>query len=202
MAKVLGVTGGIGTGKSTVTKMFADLGAETMSADEIAREVLKKGNPAYAEVVNAFGDAVLSEDGDIDRSKLAAIIFADFNKRRALEEIMHPPIIARMRERAESFRKDPPAADAVLVLEIPLLIECGLNELVDEVLLVAAEQETQLSRLTSSRAMSREDALARIKAQMPLSQKLHRADRVIWNDGTLDVLKRRIEEVWAEILLP
>lgn len=202
MVRVLGVTGGIGTGKSTVTRMFADLGAETISADQIARKIIEKDNPAYAEVVGAFGEEILDRNGNIDRARLASIVFSDPDKRKILEKITHPRIIGEMQEKAQSFRADPPAPDAVLVLEIPLLIECGLEGMVDEVLLIAAEQETQLSRLTSSRTMSREEALARIAAQMPLSQKLDRADRVIWNDSSFEQLKRDVEEVWAEIRLP
>lgn len=201
MAIVLGITGGIGTGKSTVLKIFADLGAETLSADEIAREVLAKDTPAYYDTVERFGRSILTADGEIDRRVLGEIVFNDVSARKELEDITHPRIIAQTQERINQFRSNPPASDAVLAVEIPLLIECGLENIVDEVLVVAAEQETQLNRLISRSGLTAEEALRRINAQMPIDEKIKRADRVIWNDGSLECLESSVRSIFKEIRL-
>ena len=201
MALVLGVTGGIGAGKSTVLRMLARLGAETVDADDIARDVLARDTPAYGDVVQRFGRQILTADREIDRSALGSIVFRDPDARKALEDITHPRIIARIRSLIDRFRDNPPSCEAVLALEIPLLLECGLEHVVDQVMVVAAEQETQLDRLTSRSIASREEALRRIDAQMPLAHKIERADKVIWNDGTLQALEGSVRAAWDEILL-
>ena len=202
MALVLGVTGGVGTGKSTVLGMLARLGAETVDADEIAHDVLARDTPAYQRVVERFGEQVLATDRQIDRSALGSIVFRDPDARKFLEDVTHPAIIARMQALIDGFRANPPSADAVLALEIPLLFECGLEDTVDQVMVVAAEQRTQVDRLTTGGAASREEALRRIAAQMPLAHKIDRADKVIWNDGMLQALECSVRAAWGEILLP
>jgi dephospho-CoA kinase len=199
LALVLGVTGGIATGKSTVLKMLSDLGALTLSADTIAHEVLAKDTPAYRQVFERFGSEVLGPDGEVDRSALAAVIFTDPVAREDLNAITHPHIIRRVREHIDSFRRSPPSPDSVLAIEIPLLMECGLESMVDQVLVVAAEQETQVGRLTSRSGISPQEALRRIQTQMPVSQKVERADIVIWNDGDLDELEGSVKDLWEEI---
>jgi len=199
VALVLGITGGIATGKTTVMKMLGELGAVTLSADDIAREVLAKCNPAYHEVVERFGPGILKPDGDINRELLARIIFDDPCAREALNKITHPRIIQRMQEHIDRFRSAPPKPDAVLAVEIPLLMECGLENMVDEVVVVAAEQDTQVGRLTSRSGISREEAVRRINAQMPIGEKVRRAKRVIWNDGSLRDLAESVERLWREI---
>lgn len=199
MALVLGITGGIATGKTTVTKMLGELGAITLSADDIAREVLTKCNPAYHEVVKHFGPEILKPGGDINREFLARIIFDDPCAREALNKITHPHIIRRMQEHIDRFRNKPPKPGAVLAVEVPLLMECGLENLVDEVVVVAAEQDTQVDRLTSGSNISREEAVRRISAQMPISEKVRRAKRVIWNDSSLKDLAKSVEQLWKEI---
>lgn len=201
MAFVLGITGGIGTGKSTVLKMFAELGAETLSADDIARDVLAKDTPAYREVVERFGGGVIGPDGQIDRAALARLIFADSEARAALDSITHPRIISEVQARIDTFRRDHKSDRAVFVVEIPLLIECGLEEIVDQVLLVATEQESQVSRLTIRSKISREEALRRIRSQMPIERKIERADRVVWNDNTIESLRESVSSIWDEICL-
>lgn len=202
MPRVLGITGGIGTGKSTVLDMFGELGADTLSADVIAREILAKDAPAYRRVVERFGEEVVASDGEIDRPELARIIFNDPQARQDLNDITHPAIIAVTQERIDRFRQSSPAPDAVLAVEIPLLIECGLEGIVDEVILVAAEQETQLCRLTKRSGISREEAQHRIAAQMPVEQKVLHADRVIWNEDNLESLRAAVKRIWDEIHLP
>jgi len=202
LARVIGITGGIGTGKSTVVRMLTELGASSVSADEIARDVLARGTEAYAEVVARFGRGVLTPEGEIDRGALARIIFADAEARAALDAITHPRIISAMAEHIRRFRAAPPSPDAVLAAEIPLLIECGMEHMVDEVVVVAAEQETQMGRLTTRSGIPYDEAFGRIAAQMPLSEKIRRADRVIRNDGSVDELRRSVEALWREVHMP
>ncbi|MEN6358378.1 MAG: dephospho-CoA kinase [Armatimonadota bacterium] len=200
MAYVIGITGGIGTGKSTVLGMLAELGARVLSADDVARQVLDVGEPAYLEVRKRFGEGVMLPDGRINRPALAQLIFADSKARADLDAITHPRIIDKIGLAIKTFR-DNPADDKVLAVEIPLLMECHMESMVDEVILVAAEQETQVSRLTSRSGISRDDALRRIGSQMPMEFKVRRADRVIWNDSDLGSLRASVEGVWREILL-
>ena len=181
--------------------MFGELGASTLSADDLAREALAKGTEEYAETVERFGKAILKRDGEIDRSALGAIVFSDDAARQALNNITHPRIIAAMQRRIDSFRSDPPSPDAVLAVEIPLLVECGLEPIVDEVLVVAAEHETQVSRLTSRSRITDEEAKGRLAAQMPMERKIERADRVISNEGSLEELAHSVRVVWDEIHL-
>jgi dephospho-CoA kinase len=202
MPRVIGITGGIATGKSSVLAMLAELGAEVLSADEVAREVLAKGSEAYLEAIERFGESILKSNGEIDRAALGAIIFSDAQARSDLNDITHPPIIVRIRERIERFRANPPAAGSVLAVEIPLLVECGLEETVDAVLVVAAEHETQVSRLTRRRGVSVTEANRRIAAQMPIERKIECADWVIYNDGSLESLESSVRAVWGEIRLP
>ena len=201
MAFVLGVTGGVATGKTTVVDMFAKLGANTLSADRIARDVLVKDTPAYHEVVRRFGRDTLAPSGEIDRAALASMVFSDPEARKALESITHPPIIRRLREAIDDFRARHRSDRAVMVVEVPLLFECGLEQMVDEVLVVSAEQQTQANRLTTRNLSPTEGAARRIASQMPIEEKIRRADRVIANDGDLPSLERAVSDTWKEILL-
>lgn len=202
MKKVIGITGGVGTGKSTVLKMLADLGAQTLSADDIGHRILEKGTLAYKSVVERFDTKVLDQDASISRKKLASIVFFDDNAREDLERITHPFIIEEIRSNIEGFKKKQLAGNNMLAVEIPLLYECGLENIVDEVLLIVAEQEAQLYRQTTSRGVSREEARGRIKAQIPLDIKIKRADHVILNNGSMDDLLESVRRFWAEIFLP
>lgn len=201
MSRVIGITGGIATGKSTALRMLAELGAEVLSADDLAHEVLSKGGAAYEDTIERFGRGILAEDGEIDRPLLAQIIFSSPEARRDLNDLTHPHIISAIRERVARFRANPPAEHAVLAVEIPLLIECGLEALVDEVIVVAAEPGTQQSRLTTRRGSSVEQAQSRITAQMPIDEKIEHADRVVWNDGSIESLERSVRALWDEIRL-
>ena len=201
MPKVIGITGGIATGKSTVLQLFAELGALTLSADDFAREVLAKGGLAYRDTVERFGEGILMPDGEIDRAALGAIVFTDPSARADLNSITHPHIIAAMQQAVDRFRSAPPAPDAVMAVEIPLLIECGLQHTVDEVIVVAAEPQTQQSRLTTRSHLTAEEAQSRIAAQMPIERKIQYADRVIWNSGSLEDLRASVRAVWEEMHL-
>ncbi|QEV17554.1 dephospho-CoA kinase [Streptomyces alboniger] len=193
MLKV-GLTGGIGAGKSEVSRLLVASGAVLIDADKIAREVVEPGTPGLAAVVEAFGPEVLAPDGSLDRPRLGAIVFADAGKLAALNSIVHPLVGARSAELEQSA-----SGDAVVVHDVPLLAENGLAPLYDVVVVVDASPETQLERLVRLRGMSEEDARARMAAQATREKRLEIADIVIDNDGPLDGLRERVAEVWAEL---
>ncbi|GGY39249.1 dephospho-CoA kinase [Streptomyces djakartensis] len=193
MLKV-GLTGGIGAGKSEVSRLLVECGAVLIDADRIAREVVAPGTPGLAAVVEAFGEEVLAADGSLDRPKLGSIVFADAAKLGTLNAIVHPLVGARSRELEEAA-----AEDAVVVHDVPLLTENGLAPLYDVVIVVDASPETQLDRLVRLRGMSEEDARARMAAQATREQRREIADVVIDNDVPLERLEHRVRDVWAEL---
>ncbi|MBW8800407.1 MAG: dephospho-CoA kinase [Streptomyces sp.] len=194
MLKV-GLTGGIGAGKSEVSRLLVEHGAVLIDADRIAREVVAPGTPGLAAVTEAFGPEVLAADGSLDRPGLGAIVFADPARLAVLNSIVHPLVGARSRE-LESAAAD----DAVVVHDVPLLTENGLAGLYDVVVVVDAAPETQLDRLTRLRGMTEEDARARMAAQATREKRLEIADIVIDNDVPLDALRQRVQEVWSDLL--
>jgi len=185
------LTGGIGSGKSTVSQLLASYGAVVIDADVLAREVVASGTPGLAAVVAEFGPEILAGDGTLDRPALGALVFADPAARSRLEAIVHPLVRGRARE-LEAAAPD----DAVVVHDIPLLVETGQQGRYDVVLVVDAPTDVQRDRLTGLRAMTVEEADRRISAQASREQRLAAADHVILNDGTLDDLERRVAEVW------
>ncbi|MFI7317319.1 dephospho-CoA kinase [Streptomyces venezuelae] len=193
MLKV-GLTGGIGAGKSEVSRLLVAAGAVLIDADKIAREVVEPGTPGLAAVVEAFGEDVLAPDGSLDRPKLGAVVFADAEKLAALNAIVHPLVGARSAELEQTA-----SADAVVVHDVPLLTENGLAPLYDLVIVVDASPATQLDRLVRLRGMSEEDARARMAAQATREKRLAIADIVIDNDGPLEGLSERVAEVWADL---
>ncbi|MEU9394365.1 dephospho-CoA kinase [Streptomyces sp. NPDC048324] len=193
MLKV-GLTGGIGAGKSEVSRLLVVCGAVLIDADRIAREVVEPGTPGLAAVVDAFGPDVLTADGTLDRPGLGSIVFADPEKLAVLNSIVHPLVGARSRELEEAA-----AEDAVVVHDVPLLAENGLAGLYDVVIVVDASPETQLDRLVRLRGMTEEDARARMAAQATREKRREIADVVIDNDVPLEELRRRVREVWADL---
>lgn len=193
MLKV-GLTGGIGAGKSEVSRLLVARGAVLIDADKIAREVVEPGTPGLAAVVEAFGREVLAPDGSLDRPKLGGIVFADPERLAVLNSIVHPLVGARSAELEESA-----SADAVVVHDVPLLTENGLAPLYDLVVVVDASPETQLDRLVRLRGMSEEDARARMAAQATREKRLEIADVVIDNDGPIDGLAGRVGAVWEDL---
>ncbi|MEU2433407.1 dephospho-CoA kinase [Streptomyces sp. NPDC007861] len=191
MLKV-GLTGGIGAGKSEVSRLFVSYGAVLIDADRIAREVVEPGTPGLAAVVEAFGPEILAADGTLDRPKLGSIVFADEARRAELNAIVHPLVGARSAELEAAAR-----ADAVVVHDVPLLAENGLAALYDLVVVVDASPETQLDRLVRLRGMSESDARARMAAQVTREERRAVADLVIDNDGPLELLEPQVREVWA-----
>ncbi|MEU8518460.1 dephospho-CoA kinase [Streptomyces sp. NBC_01216] len=193
MLKV-GLTGGIGAGKSEVSRLLVSLGAVLIDADKIAREVVEPGTPGLAAVVDAFGAGVLSADGTLDRPKLGSIVFADAERLAALNAIVHPLVGARS---AELERAAGP--DDVVVHDVPLLTENGLAPLYDLVVVVDASPETQLDRLVRLRGMAEPEARARMAAQATRAQRRAVADLVVDNDGPLAELEPQVRTVWAEL---
>ncbi|GGR93058.1 dephospho-CoA kinase [Streptomyces aureoverticillatus] len=196
MLKV-GLTGGIGAGKSEVSRLLVERGAVLVDADRIAREVVAPGTQGLAAVVEAFGEEVLAADGSLDRPKLGAIVFADPAKLAALNAIVHPLVGARSAELERAAAEA--AEDTVVVHDVPLLAENGLAPLYDVVVVVDATPETQLDRLVRLRGMTEDDARARMAAQATREKRLEIADIVIDNDGALERLAPRVDEVWREL---
>ncbi|MER5514906.1 dephospho-CoA kinase [Streptomyces sp. NPDC002763] len=194
MLKV-GLTGGIGAGKSEVSRLLVGHGAVLVDADRIAREVVEPGTPGLAAVVEAFGPDVLAADGTLDRPKLGSIVFADPEKLAVLNSIVHPLVGARSRQLENAA-----AADAVVINDVPLLAENGLGPFYDVVVVVDVAPETQLDRLTRLRGMAEEDARARMAAQATREKRLAIADIVIDNDVPLDALEQRVAQVWADLV--
>jgi dephospho-CoA kinase len=190
--RVLGLTGGIGSGKSLVAQIFRDLGAEVIDADQLAREVVEPGQPALQEIAATFGRQVLLPDGRLDRGALAGIIFSDPTARAKLNAITHPPIRERM-EALVAARKSRPG---LLILDIPLLYENGRVDAVEKVIVVWVDADTQEGRLRRRDGLALTDARQRIHAQMPLDAKRDRADHVIDNSGSLEETRRQVEAIY------
>ncbi|WP_320781437.1 dephospho-CoA kinase [Streptomyces sp. CRN 30] len=190
----VGLTGGIGAGKSEVARLLVERGAVLIDSDRIAREVVEPGTPGLAAVVDAFGAEVLAEGGGLDRPKLGSLVFADADKLATLNSIVHPLVRARSQELEGAA-----AEDAVVVHDVPLLAENGLAPLYDLVLVVDVAPDTQLDRLVRLRGTTEDDARARMAAQATREQRLEIADIVIDNDVPLADLELRVRDVWAEL---
>lgn len=195
MAYVIGLTGNIGVGKSTVLAYLASLGARTVDADRLAHEVMRPGGPAYDAVVSAFGPGILAPDGRIDRAKVAAIVFADPQALARLEAILHPAVIARVEEIVAK------AVEPVIVVEAIKLLESGLAaRLCDEVWVVVARPEVALARLAAQRGMSEAEARRRLANQMPEREKVAQATVVIDNSGPPEETQKQVEAAWQRIV--
>jgi dephospho-CoA kinase len=194
----IGLTGGIATGKSHVRAQFEKLGVPTIDADVLAREAVAPGTPGLAEVVGRFGRGVLSPDGSLDRKALAAIVFADAAARRDLERIIHP----RVRAATDDWFRSLPAGTPFAIADIPLLYETGRDADFDQVIVVACDPETQVRRVIERDNVTEADARARLAAQLPIEEKVARADFVVWTDGTRDETDTRVREVWASLTIP
>jgi dephospho-CoA kinase len=190
----VGLTGGVASGKSTVSAMLADLGAVVVDADLLAREVVARGTDGLAEVVAEFGDSVLTADGELNRPAVGALVFADEEKRRRLEAIIHP----RVRARGAELEAAAPEG-AVVVHDIPLLVETGQAGSFDAVVVVDVPREVQVDRLVRLRGMTPDDAESRINAQATREARLAAATHVVENTGSLDDLRARVAEVYAEL---
>lgn len=195
MSLVIGLTGGIASGKSTVSNFFKEMNITVVDADIEARLAVMKGETAYFKIIAEFGEEILLADGEIDRPKLGSIIFHQVEKRQLLNDIVHPEVRKRMTDQVETAKKN---GEEVIVLDIPLLFESKLTNMVDKTLLVFVDNETQLKRLIARNNLSVKDAEARIHSQMPLSDKLRLADAVINNNGSVEDTKKQLLEILAQ----
>lgn len=194
---VVGVTGGVASGKTTVSKIFEEEGAYLLEADQIAREIVQPPSPAWEELVGVFGKEILQENGTIDRKRLAARIFSDSGQRRLLNGILHPRIREEMEKRAgEIGRKDP---GAIVVFDVPLLVETGFHREVDRVVVVTSEETQQMERMKERAGMSEQETRWIISSQMPTEEKVKAADFVISNEGSMEETRRRAKEIFQEL---
>jgi len=188
MLKV-GLTGGIGSGKSTVAKLFSDLEIDVIDADIIARELTAPGTEYFEEIAKYFGDSVIDNDGYLDRRKIKEIIFRDHKKREWLEALLHPAIRNEMKNQLNHVRSH------YCVLVIPLLVEAKAHELVDHVIVVDADEKTQIARICARDELTEEEAKLIVKSQAKREERLGHADDIIHNDGSLDELKSEVEKL-------
>ncbi|MED5015812.1 dephospho-CoA kinase [Paenibacillus chibensis] len=191
---IIGLTGGIATGKSTVSALLIRKGALLVDADVIAREVMLPGHPVLAAVAEHFGQAVLLADGTLDRKKLGDIVFREPAQRQALNEITHPAIRLEIRRQMESLEREHP--ERLVVVDIPLLFESGLESMFERVMLVYAPASIQKERLMNRNQLTAEEAVARINSQMDIEEKKRKADVIIDNSGSAEETQRQIDEFW------
>lgn len=193
---VVGLTGGLGTGKSTVAAMFQRLGAEVINADTIVHELLGKKGGCYSAVIRAFGKEVAGKDG-IDRRKLASLVFNNKQKLKKLEAIVHPKVLIEIKRRLNIYREK--AFRGIVIVEVPLLFEAGFDRYVDTAVVVAAKQQKQLERSQKHLKLTRTEALRRIKAQMPLRDKIRLADIIIDNSGTKTQTLKQVKRICQKL---
>lgn len=192
---LVGLTGGIGSGKSTVARMLEARGAAVFDADLLARQAIAPGTPGHDKVVERFGPNVLAPGGGIDREALASIVFADPAARRDLEAIVHPEVRRMFAERSERYED----TDTVVVFSAPLLVETGMHTAFEVLMVVSAPVDTQVERLMRDRGMSEPTIRARIAAQLPLDAKAEVADVLVDNEGTIEDLEGQVDRVWEDL---
>jgi len=192
---VVGLTGGVGSGKSTVSDMLAEHGAVIVDADAIARAVVEPGTEGFAQIMDAFGDEVLARDGSLDRKALAALVFRDAEARAELERIVHP-LVRRQSDLMTALADD----DAVVVHDVPLLAETGRTEAYDVIVVVDASEDVRVERILMSRGWDRASAKARMAAQATREDRLALADEVLTNDGDIAALQGQVDALWARLV--
>jgi dephospho-CoA kinase len=192
---LVGLTGGIGAGKSTVARMLAERGAVVIDADDLARRAVEPGAHGYAEVLRRFGPQVVGLGGDLDRERLAAIVFRDPEARRSLEAIIHPEVTRLFLEEVERYRQ----TDRVVVFAVPLLVETRMQAMFDVIVTVEASPAVRIARLAEDRGMARQAASDRIAAQTSDEERRRAATIVISNEGTLEALEAEVDSVWREL---
>lgn len=196
--RVIGLTGGIATGKSAVSQILLNLGVPVIDADQLARQVVEPGQPALQEIVTHFGPQILKEDGSLDRQGMADIIFTNAEARKLLENITHPRIMQEVWKKIAHYRS---LGQKLVVFDAPLLIEANLHNKVDEVWLVTCSKETQVERLMNKAQYDEEKAVRQIETQMPLAQKRKYADIIIENTGSLSDLEQKVVALWQDAML-
>jgi dephospho-CoA kinase len=194
---IVGLTGGVASGKTVVSQVLREEGAYIIDADQIAKELVQPHQPAWNELVKVFGEEILQEDGTIHRKKLADKVFADLKQRELLNQILHPRIREEMDRRTKEIgQKDP---EAIVVIDAPLLVERGEHHEIDKLIVVTSTQTQQIKRLKDRDGISPEEALRMLSSQMPLEKKVELADFVIQNEGSLEETKKRAKEIFGEL---
>jgi dephospho-CoA kinase len=193
---IIGLTGGIATGKSTAAEYLKKKGAKIIDADEISHKISQKGEKGWKQVVDEFGEDILREDGEFDREKLGEIVFSDAAKRKKLESLLHPLIIYEMKEEAHEYLEN----NQVVVFMAPLLYETGLNRFCDRVWVISASKKSQIKRLEKRNNLDRDAALKRINSQLSIEEKKKKADVVIENNSTIEALKDKLDKQWNKVL--
>jgi len=193
---LVGLTGGIGSGKSTVARLLERRGAVVIDADQLARDAVAKGTPGFEGVVRAFGEEIVAPDGSLDRRALAAIIFSDPERKSALESIVHPEVARRFGEQVDELR----GTDRVVVYVSPLLVELGLAPAFDVVIVVTASPHLRVSRVASGRDLSPDDVRGRMASQATDEQRMEVADILVDNDGSLRELEPQVDRIWSDLV--
>ncbi len=196
---IIGLTGGIASGKTTVANILKKKGAAVLDADKVSKELVKKGEPAFKDIIKVFGNQVVDKEGNLKRNELSKIVFYDDTMRLKLEKIIHPRVIENFKQKIEEIKKNSP--NKIIVMDVPLLIESNMNKMTDEVWVVAVSKEIQLQRIIDRDKISYKDALRKIESQMPLEEKLKYADRVINTDKTLKDTEKKVISFWNDIKL-
>ncbi|MDY6794277.1 MAG: dephospho-CoA kinase [Actinomycetota bacterium] len=196
---LVALTGGIASGKSTVCELLHQKGAYIIDSDQLAREVVSKGNPAWRDIVDHFGEKILAVDGEIDRPVLADVVFEQPEERAFLNKVTHPRIFQLISERLKLV-EDETGGKGIVVLDIPLLVEANAGKMFDLTIVVDAPPRVQLERLREDRNCTKEKALARINSQVPRDERLQVADLVIENKGSMDELYREVDKAWEVII--
>ncbi len=198
--KIVGLTGGIGSGKSTVAKIFSRLGAKVIDADEIAREIVNPGKPAWQRLVSEFGNEILNDDKTLNRSLLAKVVFEDQTKRAGLDGIMHPEIQKEIISRIHKYRSDDKNGAGVVMIEAALLAEKkGLLKLIDRLILVSVDERSRISRIKKRDGLSSEEILLRIRSQMSDEEKAKLADLIIDNTGSIERTELQVRKIWKTL---
>ena len=192
---VIGLTGGIASGKTTVSDYLKSLGVCVIDADEVAHEVTSPGSAGFKEIIEEFGEDLLTAEGNLNRKKLGEIVFSDKEALSKLNAIVHPLVIENIRQMLVKIECSP-----CVVLDVPLLFESGMDDLCDEVWVVAVDEDTQVKRLMERDGYNLDEATRRVNAQMPLEEKVRRANRVLDNTGTIEETKRQVDELFEGVM--
>ena len=195
--KVIGLTGGIGTGKSTIAGLFRGKGVPVIDLDEIVRELQKPGKEVYRKIISEFGESIVDEKGEIKRKELGRVVFADANKREKLNKLVHPAVLERLKDLLFLYEKE---REPVVVVEIPLLFELKLMNIFDAIIVVYAPENIQINRVMQRDNVTREEATNRIKSQISIEEKKERSDYVIDNSGDISVTTQQFEKVYKDLM--
>ncbi|PKM83485.1 MAG: dephospho-CoA kinase [Firmicutes bacterium HGW-Firmicutes-13] len=196
----VGLTGGIACGKSIVSKLLLQKGADIIDLDQVAREVVKPGKAAWSDIISVFGNNIVGKEGNIDRKKLGQVVFSDAGLREKLNKITHERIINYVKKEKERFYANPNNQGRVLVIDAPLLIEAGMDKMVDKIIVIICREEIQKERLIKRDRISDKEAEQRIKSQMPLSEKKCFADFIIDNSYLPENTRKQVDEIWNRLI--